>query len=385
MDAEICELSPPDWTVQPIAEVCERVTSGGTPSRRHFDYFADGTYGWVKTQELRDTWIDSTGEQITEEAIKMSSAKLLPSNTILLALYGATVGQLGILRRPMTCNQACCALIVDCTKADYRYVFYQLLFARPQLKRLATGAAQQNLSGLLMKSFRLPFSPLPEQRAIAHILGTLDDKIELNRRMNETLEAMARALFKSWFVDFDTVRAKMDGRQPAGMDAATAALFSDKLVHSELGLIPEEWSIAKLRDTCRRVENGGTPKRDVKDFWDLPEIPWLTSGEVRKRFITTTDASISQLGLANSSAKLWPPFTSVVALYGATAGFSCLLGREVSANQACCALIPTEHTSAFNYLTVTLSLTHFPLQTRGSAQQNVSQSLVADLPIVLSR
>ncbi len=88
--------------------------------------------------------------------------------------------------------------------------------------------------------------PLPEQRAIAGILGALDDKIDLNRRMNETLEAMARAIFKSWFVDFDPVRAKMEGRQPFGMDQATAALFPDRLVESEIGLIPEGWEVTTL-------------------------------------------------------------------------------------------------------------------------------------------
>jgi type I restriction enzyme S subunit len=85
---------------------------------------------------------------------------------------------------------------------------------------------------------------MPEQRAIAHILGTLDDKIELNRRMSETLEAMARALFKSWFVDFDPVRAKMEGRDP-GLPQALADLFPARLVDSELGEIPEGWEVAK--------------------------------------------------------------------------------------------------------------------------------------------
>ena len=89
--------------------------------------------------------------------------------------------------------------------------------------------------------------PLPEQRAIAHILGTLDDKIDLNRRMNETLEAMARALFKSWFVDFDPVRAKMEGRDP-GLPRHLADLFPDRLVASDLGEIPEGWEVKALRD-----------------------------------------------------------------------------------------------------------------------------------------
>src|SRR5690606_15625853 len=91
-----------------------------------------------------------------------------------------------------------------------------------------------------------------EQRAIAHILGTLDDKIELNRRMNETLEAMARALFKSWFVDFDPVRAKAQGQTPAGMDPATAALFPSEFEPSELGEIPKRWRASTLGAEAKR-------------------------------------------------------------------------------------------------------------------------------------
>jgi type I restriction enzyme S subunit len=98
--------------------------------------------------------------------------------------------------------------------------------------------------------------PLPEQRAIAHVLGTLDDKIELNRQMNQTLEQIAATLFRSWFIDFDPVRAKMAGREPEGMDAATAALFPDRLVESELGEIPEGWQVAPL-GSCFALGTGG--------------------------------------------------------------------------------------------------------------------------------
>ncbi|MHB2153727.1 restriction endonuclease subunit S [Calditrichota bacterium GD2] len=111
----------------------------------------------------------------------------------------------------------------------------------------------------------VPIPPLPEQRAIAHILGTLDDKIELNRRMNETLEAMARALFKAWFVDFEPVRAKMDGRWKRGqslpgMPAHLYDLFPDRLVDSELGEIPEGWKVGKLNDVLSELVSGARPK-----------------------------------------------------------------------------------------------------------------------------
>jgi type I restriction enzyme S subunit len=111
-----------------------------------------------------------------------------------------------------------------------------------------------------LRSISLPVPPLPEQRAIAHILGTLDDKIELNRRINETLEAMARALFKSWFMDFDPVRAKAEGRQPARMDVETAALFPDAFEDSTLGKRPKGWYVGPL---------GGI--LELKRGYDLPQ------------------------------------------------------------------------------------------------------------------
>ncbi len=126
------------WPARSIEDVCLRVTSGGTPSRRRPSFYEDGCWPWLKTQELQDGWLDDSEEHITEEALASSSAKVLPQNTVLMAMYGGapTVGKLGILRRPMTCNQACCAMIVDPGQADYRYLFYQLLHARPRITPL---------------------------------------------------------------------------------------------------------------------------------------------------------------------------------------------------------------------------------------------------------
>lgn len=111
-----------------------------------------------------------------------------------------------------------------------------------------TGTAVPHISGTQIKSFKFRRPPLSEQRTIADILGSLDDKIELNRRMNETLEAMARAIFKSWFIDFDPVRAKVDGNPPPGLDPATAALFPDTFQDSPLGPIPQGWRVEPLSD-----------------------------------------------------------------------------------------------------------------------------------------
>nr|MBP8197402.1 restriction endonuclease subunit S [Chromatiaceae bacterium] len=222
-----------------------------------------------------------------------------------------------------------------------------------------------------------------EQKAIAAVLGALDDKIELNRRMNATLEAMARALFQSWFVDFDPVRAKLDGRPPAGLDPATAALFPEHLEDSPLGHIPKGWRVGKIQDCCIQIQNGGTPRRNEPRFWDGGNIPWLASGEVRQSIITVTENFITEEGLAESSAKWVPAFSTVVALYGATAGQVSFTSFRLTTNQAVCALIPKKSFPFFNYLTMRGATAEMENKAVGSAQQNISKGIVEETQVVL--
>ena len=140
-------------------------------------------------------------------------------------------------------------------RADTRFLLYA--FSRLDVSGYLTGSTRPKLTQGSLNKISLLIPPLPEQRAIAHILGTLDDKIELNRRMNETLEAMARALFKSWFVDFSPVRAKMEGRD-TGLPPHIAELFPDRLVPSELGEIPEGWKVNTLGRMCHKPQYGYT-------------------------------------------------------------------------------------------------------------------------------
>ena len=142
------------------------------------------------------------------------------------------------------------------SKIEGNYLFYALCTSevQHQFHSYANGITRFGLRKADIGLVEIPLPSLSEQRAIAHILGTLDDKIELNRRMNETLEEMARALFKSWFVDFDPVRAKMEGRD-TGLPPDVADLFPDRLVESELGEIPKEWEVKALGE-CIDVARG---------------------------------------------------------------------------------------------------------------------------------
>lgn len=278
MHLDACSSAPETWDRLAIHQACQRITSGGTPSRKSPEFYENGTIGWVKTKELEDGFINATEENITPGAIASSSAKLLPQDTILLAMYGATVGMLGILSKEMACNQACCALIVK-PEFDRDFLFYQLLAHRVQLQSLATGAAQQNLSGQQIKELILPFPSLSEQKAIGSYLRVLDDRITLLRETNATLQAIAQALFKSWFVDFDPVRAKMEGRAPEGMDEATAALFPDSFEESELGLVPRGWRIGTLADVARLQKSSVNPLHQPDVLFEHYSLPAFDDGQ----------------------------------------------------------------------------------------------------------
>ncbi|MBZ0285653.1 MAG: restriction endonuclease subunit S [Anaerolineae bacterium] len=141
---------------------------------------------------------------------------------------------------------------------DARYISYVLGSSsyRDWIVRHAQGATMPSLNQEILSRIPVPLPSPQEQRAIASVLGSLDDKIELNRRENETLEATARALFQSWFVDFDPVRAKAEGRQPSSMDAETAVLFPDSFEDSPLGPIPQGWRIHKIEEITERVAMG---------------------------------------------------------------------------------------------------------------------------------
>ena len=138
---------------------------------------------------------------------------------------------------------------------DAKFLFYLLHTLR--LNDWRTGSGQPLLNQTTLSQIPATIPPLSEQRRIANILGSLDDKIELNRQMNETLEAMARAIFKSWFVDFDPVRAKMEGREPY-LSPEACELFPNRFVHSEMGEIPEGWSIGTLSDLSHKPQYGYT-------------------------------------------------------------------------------------------------------------------------------
>ena len=183
---------------------------------------------------------------------------------------------------PETLPEANCSdlVIVRCgPKLDRRFLVYYLnSAAKHHIHSHLVGAVQQHFNVGAARKLRMNLPPLSEQQAIAEILGVLDAKIELNRRMNETLESLARSLFKSWFVDFDPVRAKMDGRPPTGLPPATAALFPDSFHESDFGKVPCGWEAGKVRDVASLSRSGLNPGDFPNESFDHFSLPAFDTG-----------------------------------------------------------------------------------------------------------
>ena len=201
-------------------------------------------------------------------------------------------------------------------------------------KFMNVGAIFNSLRCGDVPNFVLPIPPLADQRNIAGILSALDDKIELNRRMNETLEASARALFRDWFVDFGPTRAKTEGR-PAYLVPDLWSIFPDRLGDDG---VPTEWSHVPLTDLFD-ILGGGTPKTSRADFWD-GDVPWFSvvdTPAVGSVFVLDTDKTITMAGVAGSAAKLIEPGTTIISARG-TVGNLAIAAQPMTFNQSCYAL-----------------------------------------------
>ena len=241
-----------DWASTELREVCTKIGSGATPRGGKEVYLEDGPYALIRSQNVyndrfQHTGLAFIGEQHAEE---LKNVEVLKED-VLVNITGdsvARVCQVASDVLPARVNQHVAIIRPNPAKLDPGFLRYYLVSPEMQTTLLSwagSGGTRNALTKGMLESLEIPIPPLPKQQAIAHILGTLDDKIELNRRMNRTLEEMARAIFQDWFVDFGPTKAKMEGLDPY-LFPELWGLFPDKLVDSEMGEIPEGWEIKPL-------------------------------------------------------------------------------------------------------------------------------------------
>jgi len=250
----------------------------------------------------------------------------------------------------------------------------------------SSGTTVRRIPAEVIESLEVPVPPIKTQKAINETLGGLDSKIRLNSQLSKTLEDIAKTIFKSWFIDFDPVKAKMAGEKPVGMDDATAALFPDSMEESELGLIPKGWQYAHIRDLCATLGNGSTPLRSNSAYWDKKDVRWFKTGELADGFLVESKEYISNEALANTSVKNMPRGTVLMAIYAApTVGRLGILTKASTFNQACTGLFPLAvYGTEFLYLNLYFKREYFNSRAIGAAQQNISKVIVEQAPVIIA-
>jgi type I restriction enzyme S subunit len=250
-------------------------------------------------------------------------------------------------------------VIVRCgNKLDARFLAYYVnTVAADHVSAHLVGAVQQHFNVGSARKLKMLLPEIGEQRAIASVLGSLDDKIELNRRMNETLEALAQSLFKSWFVD-----------------ATQSAL-------------PKGWRESVLSECCENIFSGGTPSTQAADYWG-GDIPWLSSGETRNRFIIDTEKTITSLGVENSSTRPARAGSTVIASAGQghTRGQTSLLTFDSYINQSVVVLVADKSVSSDLFLFFDLARRYEQFRAMSDSQSSrgsLTTKLLAEMKVVV--
>lgn len=302
------------WDYRPLGQVCE-TTSGGTPDRGDASLFG-GSIPWVKSGELQDKPIVTTSETITTKGLQQSSAKLIPPGSLLVAMYGANVGMLGLLDIEAATNQAVCAVLPS-PKVVREFLFFCLLAQRERLIAAGVGGAQPNISQEKVRSIPIPLPPRDAQIAYA-----------------------------DWLVRcFIELRSAHEG---IAAQVKTARLLTQRLLAAHFGNLPAisiggggavastAWSAHRLVGMAR-LESGHTPSRRHPEWWG-GDVPWLALPDIRKlhgKVAHQTAETTNAAGLANSSARLLPVGTVCVSRT-ASIGFVTMLGRPMATSQDFC-------------------------------------------------
>lgn len=330
-----------------LGDVCE-VVGGGTPSTKHKEYY-DGNIPWVTVRDMKSRYLTETERTITPLGVEHSATNIIPKGNIILATR-VGLGKVCQLTFDAAINQDLRGLLLKPgVNADYLY--FHLLTAAEALEALGTGATVKGVKVSQVLELPVPLPPLAEQeRIVAHLertLGAIDTMEAKFREMAETAERHFRATLAESF---------------AALSSAPAA---------------------PLGEVCETT-SGGTPLKSHKEYYEGGTIPWLRSGEVCKKDIEAAECFITPAGMENSSAKLFPVNTVLVAMYGATAGQVGILRFPATTNQAICGILPsTRFVPEFLYYALLQQKAALVRRAVGGAQPNISQEKIREVVLPL--
>ena len=351
------------WGPHKLSEIGS-IVGGATPSTT-VDAYYNGDIPWLTPKDLsnfHERYIERGERNITKSGLNSCSAQLLPAGSVLFSSR-APIGYVAIAKNPIATNQGFKSIIPNPEKVDSLFLYYLLKHNKDNIEAMGSGTTFKEVSGATMKNIEvyLPES-LDEQRRIAGILGSLDDKIELNRRINANLEAQAQALFRSWFVDFEPFR---DG----------------PFVDSELGKIPQGWKVVELQ-TLVTIKRGGSP-RPIQNFLSDSGYNWLKISDATSEqspYIYDIKEHIKESGLNKT---VYIKSGELVLSNSATPGIPKMLGVDSCIHDGWLYFPKSALSNEFLYLLFKENREKFLSQGNGSVFLNLKTDILKSFKIII--
>jgi type I restriction enzyme S subunit len=352
-----------DWVYKPIGEIC-KTTSGGTPSRSNPSFYDNGTIPWVKTGELINKYLFDTEEKITQHAIQKSSAKIIPHNAVVMAMYGATIGKTSIIKKDMATNQACCAMITDEVETHHEFLYYILSFIKDDIIALGAGGAQPNISQQVIRNINIPVPPISEQRKIADILTSVDNAISKTEAIIEQTEKVKKGLMQQLL---------------------TKGIGHTKFKQTEIGEIPEYWEVRPLEDVCSKIFVGIATS--TTGSYTSDGVPLIRNQNIHEDKLVSDDLLqiTREFSEQNKSKKLLEG--DVITVRTGYPGVSCVVTKEFEGCHTFTTLISRPLFEVLNPYFLSRYINseegkRFVLGGKaGGAQQNLNVAIMKRLPV----
>ncbi|MGL4927522.1 MAG: restriction endonuclease subunit S [Plesiomonas shigelloides] len=407
-----------EWVEVKLSDLGEVARGRSRHRPRYAEHLYGGNYPFIQTGDVKASNGRISTHQQTYSEAGLAQSRLWPKNTMCITI-AANIAETGILQYPACFPDSVIGFIADESKADVYFIEYLFRKLRKDIQRQASGSVQDNINLQTIERLKFNVPPVHEQRRIAIFLNVFEDKITLNRQINQTLEQMAQTLFKSWFVDFDPVidnaldagffeqhsdlseallrraeQRKIVREQPdfKPLPAETRQLFPAEFEECEepsLGLggwVPKGWRVSKVSDACENIFSGGTPDTRKPEFWD-GALCWLSSGETRNRLVVATEKRITELGVEYSSTKKSIKGDILIASAGQgyTRGQTSLNLIDTYINQSIVCLRPLNQTiSSWLFENIYSRYEEMrALSDSHSIRGSLTTKLVANMPIIL--
>lgn len=355
---------PQNWKTYKLSEIGTIARGKSRHRPRDAAHLYGGKFPFIQTGDVKaaNHKLDSHTQWYSEAGLEQS--KLWPKNTMCITI-AANIAETAILKYPACFPDSIIGFIANEDISNIDFVEYMMQYFKLEVQSHAIGSVQDNINLGTFQRIDFLVPPLPEQTAIASILSTIDAKIENNLAINKTLEEIAMALYKDWFVDFGPFQ-------------------EGKFVDSELGMIPEGWEVKPFLNLFKLL-SGGTPKTKISEYWN-GDIDWVSAKDIGNQgesYIVSTEKKITQIGLNNSATKILPEDTVIVVARGSVGKYG-IIASPMAMNQSCYGIYSkSSFSQGITYLVVQSLINHFLNVAYGSVFDTITTSTFKNIEILV--